>query len=71
MIKIKRTNNFAIKILLKFSDYKNCLLNKEIIFKSQQRFKTEAGNVCTEEINKIALNSNDEKILQTFDRITP
>ena len=61
MIKIKRTNNFAIKMLLKFSDYKNCLLNKEIIFKSQQRFKREAGNVYTEEINKIALNSNDEK----------
>ena len=48
-------------MLLTFSDYKNCLLNKEIIFKSQQRFKREAGNVYTEEINKIALNSNDEK----------
>ena len=53
-----------------FNDYKNCLLNNEIILKSQQRFKTEAENVCTEEINKIALSSNDDKSLQTFDRIT-
>ena len=33
-------------------------------------FKSEAHNVCTEEISKNALNSNDEKRLQTFDRIT-
>ena len=53
-----------------FNDYKNCLLNNEIILKSQQRFKTEAHNVYTEEINKIALSSNDDKSLQTFDRIS-
>ena len=33
----------------------------EIISKSQQRFKSEAHNVYNEEINKIALNSNDYK----------
>ena len=27
-------------------------------------------NVYTEEVNKIALNSNDDKRLQTFDRVT-
>ena len=55
--------------MLKFNDYKGCLLNK-IILKSQQRFKSEAHNVYTEEINKIALSSNGDKRLQTFDRIT-
>ena len=49
---------------------KSCLLNREIILKSQQRFKIEAHNVYTEEINKIALSSNDDKRLQTFNRIT-
>ena len=49
---------------------KSCLLNSEIILKSQQRFKIEAHNVYTEEINKIALSSNDDKRLQTFNRIT-
>ena len=38
--------------------------------KSQQRFKSEAHCVYTEEINKIVLSSNDEKRLRTFNRIT-
>ena len=38
--------------------------------KSQQRFKSEAHIVYTEEVNKIALDSNDDKRLQTFVRIT-
>ena len=68
--KAKGTNKYVIKQRLKFNDYKNCLLNNEIILKSQQRFKSEAHNAYTEEINKIALSSNDDKRLQTFDRIT-
>ena len=58
------------KKILKFNDYRDCLLNNKIILKSQQRFKSEAHNVCTEEVNKIALSSNDDKRLQTLDRIT-
>ena len=50
-------------------DYKNCLQNNKTILKSQQRFKSEEPNVYTEEINKISLSSNDNKWLQTFDRI--
>ena len=46
------------------------LLNNESILKSPQRFNSEAHNVYTEEIIKIALSSNDDKRLQTFDRIT-
>ena len=68
--KTKGTKKCVIKRRLKFSDYKDCLLNNEIMLKSQQRFKNERHDVYTEEINKIALSSNDDKILQTFDRIT-
>ena len=53
-----------------FEHYKDCLFNNKIIIKSQQRFRSDHHNVCTEEVNKIALSSNDDKILQTFDRIT-
>ena len=60
----------VIKRVLKFNDYKDCLLNKEIVLKSQQRVKSERHDVYTEEINKIALSSNDDKRLQTFDKIT-
>ena len=56
--------------MLKFNDYKNCLLNDQIILKSQQRLKSEAHNVYTEKLNKIALSSNDVKRLQNFDRVT-
>ena len=56
--------------MLKFYDYKYCLLNKEIILKSQQRFKSEKHDVYTEEVNKIALSSNDDKRLRTFNGIT-
>ena len=46
------------------------MLNNKIILKSQQIFKSEGHNVYTAEVNKIALTSNDDKRLQTFDRIT-
>ena len=68
--KTKGTKKCVIKRRLKFSDYKDCLLNNEIILKSQQRFKSERHNIYTEEVNKIALSSNDDKRLQTFDRHT-
>ena len=51
-------------------NYKDCLFNDRSILKSQQRFKSDYHNVYTEEINKIALSSNDDKRLQTCDRIT-
>ena len=47
------------------------MFNDKIILKSQQRFKSYNHNVYTEEVNKIALSSNDDKRLQTFDGITP
>ena len=68
--KAKGTKKCIIKRRLKFNDYKDCLLNNQIVLKSQQRFKDERHDVYTEEINKIPLSSNDDKRLQTFDRIT-
>ena len=68
--KAKGTKKCIIKKILKFNDYKYCSSNNEIILKSQQRFKNEAHDVYTEEINNIALSNNDDKRLQTFDRIT-
>ena len=56
--------------MLNFLDQNDCLLNNEIILKSQQKFKSERHNVYTEEVNKISLSSNEDKRLQTFERIT-
>ena len=68
--KAKRTKKCVIKRGLMFKNYKDCLFNDKTILKSQQRFKSDCHNVYTEEINKIALSSNDDERLQTFDKIT-
>ena len=68
--KAKRTKNCVIKRGLMFENYADCLFNNKIILKSQQRFKSDHHEVYTEEVNKIVLNSNDDKRLQTLDRVT-
>ena len=68
--KAKRTKKCVIKRELMFKNYRDSLFNNEIILKSQQRFKSDHHKVYTEEVNKIALSSNDDKRLQTFDKIT-
>ena len=57
-------------VTLKYNDYENSLFKNEIIFKLQQKFESEVHNVYTEKVSKIALNSDDDKRLQTLDRIT-
>ena len=59
----------VIKRRLMFENYKDLLINSKTILRSQLRFKSDHDNVYTEEVNNIALNSNDNKRLQTFDRV--
>ena len=66
----KGTKKCVIKRMLKFNDCKKCQSNDKVILKSQQRFKSDCHNACTEQISKIALSSNDDKRLETFDKIT-
>ena len=68
--KSKGTKTCVIKRELMFENYTDCLRNDKIILKSQQRFKSDHHKVYTEEVNKIALSSNDDKRLQTHDKIT-
>ena len=59
--KAKGTKKCAIKRMIKFDDYENCLLKGEVILKSPERFISKGHDVYTETINKIALSSNDDK----------
>ena len=68
--KAKGTKKCVIKRMIKFDDYKNWLLNSEVILKSQQRFISKGHDVYTENINKIALSSNDDKRIVSSDKIT-
>ena len=56
--------------MIKFNDYKNCLLNDEVVLKSQQRFKSKGHDLYTENVNKIALSSNGDKRIVSSDKIT-
>ena len=69
MKKAKGTKKCVIRKMLKFEDYEKCLFDNEPILKSQQRFKSENHEVYTENINKIALSSNDDKRIVALDRI--
>ena len=56
-----------------FENYKDCLFNNKTVHRSQEMFKKiqkDDHDVYTEEVNKIALNSNDDKRLHTSDKIT-
>ena len=68
--KAKGTKICVIKRMIKFNDYKNCLLKDEVILKSQQRFISKKHDVYTENINKIALSNNDDKRIVSSDKIT-
>ena len=66
----KGTKKYVIKQKLMFQNFKDFLFNNKNVYRSQQRFKSYNHDVYTEEVNKIALSSNDDRRLQTFDRIT-
>ena len=68
--KPKEQKKNVIKRGLMFKNYIDCLFNNKITLKSQQIIKSDCHNVYTEQINKIALSSNHDKRLQTFDKIT-
>ena len=66
----KGVKTSVIKRILQSNDYKSCLFKNEVVIKLQQRVKRQAHDVYSKEFNKAALSSNDDKRLQTFDRIT-
>ena len=68
--KAKGTKKCIIKRELMFENYKDSLLNDKIILRPQQRFRCFHHKVYTEEVNKIALSSKDDKRIQTFDKAT-
>ena len=68
--KSKGTEKSVMKRKSMFENYTDCLFNEKIILKSQQRFKSDRYKVYTEESNKIALSSDDDKRLQTLNRVT-
>ena len=68
--KAKGTKKCVIKKMIKFNDYKKCLLNDEVILKPHQRFISKKHDVYTKNINKIALSNDDDKRIVSPNKIT-
>ena len=68
--KAKGIKKCVIKRMIKFNDYKNCLLKDKVLLKSQQRFISKKYDAYTKNINKIALSNNDDKRIVSSDKIT-
>ena len=65
--KISYLEKNKINIVLK--NHKQFIRNNKAMLKTLQRLKSERHNIFTEEINKIALSSNDDKRMQSVDSI--
>ena len=68
-IKKLKEKKCVVKQKLMFENYKDSLFNNKTIYRSQERFRSYYRNMYTEEVKKVALSSNDDKRLQTFDEI--
>ena len=66
----KGTKKCVIKQKLMSENFKDCLFNNKTVYRSQERFRSYYHVMYTEEVNKIALSSYDDKRLQTSDRNT-
>ena len=49
--------------------YKKVLFNNETIKCTQQRFKSDYHNICTQTVHKTALDNKDDKKIKSFDEI--
>ena len=68
--KAKRTKKCVIKRCLMFDNYEEPLEKKQKIPRSQQRFESDGHDIYTEEINKVALSFNGDKLVIDYDGIT-
>ena len=68
--KAKGTKKCVVKREILFHNYLDSLFKNKVLYRSQQQFRSDHYQVYKEEVNKIALSSNDDKRIQTFDRVT-
>ena len=68
--KANGTKKCVIKREILFKNYLDSLFKNKVLYRSQHRFRSDHYKVYTEEVNKIARSTNDDKRIQTFDRVT-
>ena len=55
-----------VKKTLMFKDYKNCLFNSDTTYRSQLMFRSIKHEVHMIEVNKVAFNRDDDKLISTL-----
>ena len=68
--KCKGIKKCVVKKTLTFEDYKACLFNDSTEYRSQLMFRSAKHEVHTIEVNKVALNREDDKRISKKDRIS-
>ena len=68
--KAEVTKKCIVKREIIFKNYVDSLFKNEVLLRAKHRFRRDHHKVYTEEVNKIALSSNDDKRIQTFDKVT-
>ena len=68
--KCKGIKKCVVKKNLTFEDYKTCLFNDSTEYRSQLMFRSSKHEVHTIEVNKVALNRDDDKRISRKDGIS-
>ena len=68
--KCKGIKKCVVKKTLTFEDYKSCLFNSNTIYRSKLMFRSMKHDIFTIEVNKVALNRDDDKQISKKDRIS-
>ena len=68
--KCKGIKKCIVKKTLTFEDYKTCLFNDSTEYRSQLMFRSAKHEVHTVEVNKVALNRDDDKRISRKDGIS-
>ena len=68
--KCKRMKKCMVNKILTFNDYKKCLNDGKNIYRSQLLFQNEDYKIDTSNLNKIALNRDNDKKLVQADQIS-
>ena len=70
--KCKGIKKYVVKKTLSFDDYKNCLRNptNESVYRLQLMFRPKKHEVHTIEVNKVALNRNNNKQISKKNEIS-
>ena len=66
----KGTKKCIVKKEIIFKNNVDALFNDKVIIKWQQRSRSDHHKVYIEEVNKIALSSNDDRRIQILDKVT-